>query len=36
MRGDLTDITIVLDRSGSMDEVKDDTIGGGSSSGLRL
>jgi|SRR5579864_1369951 len=28
MRTDLTDITIVLDRSGSMDAVKDDTIGG--------
>lgn len=28
MKTDLTDITMVLDRSGSMDAVKDDTIGG--------
>jgi len=28
MRQDLTDISIVLDRSGSMQSVKDDTIGG--------
>ena len=28
MRDDFTDITIVLDRSGSMAAVADDTIGG--------
>ena len=28
MKANYTDITIVLDRSGSMDSVKDDTIGG--------
>ncbi len=28
MRDDLTDISIVLDRSGSMQSVKADTIGG--------
>jgi len=28
MREDLTDITLVLDRSGSMSRIKDDTIGG--------
>ena len=28
MRSDLTEISIVLDRSGSMAEIQDDTIGG--------
>ena len=28
MRADLTDITILLDSSGSMDSIRDDTIGG--------
>lgn len=28
MRSDLTDITIVLDRTGSMEPIRDDTIGG--------
>lgn len=28
MRQDLTDITIILDRSGSMEPIRDDTIGG--------
>ena len=28
MRGDLTDVTILLDRSGSMQSIREDTIGG--------
>jgi hypothetical protein len=29
MKPDLTDITLVIDRSGSMEEIRTDTEGGG-------